>query len=192
MILAFYRETDVLFQLKIGAASEKFNNQPRPLLRPRSVHFRQHFWNLSHETVPLNFDFCLLEYFVCSWCKSNRKTTPCPPQLLVFPPNGNISQLAKQSQAELKGSSFLPSLFQMNHLQIGYCWLFEHLAFRFNSNAKLLFQQQKFFAWFSKFHRYYGTETFVMSSWHVIALWSKLWVKRQIGESRAWIENENR
>jgi hypothetical protein len=45
--------TDVLFQLKIRAASEKLKNQPRPLLRPRSVHFRQHFWNLSHETVPL-------------------------------------------------------------------------------------------------------------------------------------------
>ena len=33
---------------------EKFKNQPRPLLRPRSVNFRQHFRNLSRKTVPLN------------------------------------------------------------------------------------------------------------------------------------------
>ena len=26
----------------------------KPLLRPRSVHFRPHFRNLSHETVPLS------------------------------------------------------------------------------------------------------------------------------------------
>ncbi len=50
---SIYQETNVLFQLKIRGASEKFKNQPRPLLRQRSVHFRQHFWNLSHETVPL-------------------------------------------------------------------------------------------------------------------------------------------
>ncbi len=52
---SIYRETDVLFQLKIRGASEKFKNQPRPLLRPRYVHFCQHFWNLSHETVPLRW-----------------------------------------------------------------------------------------------------------------------------------------
>jgi hypothetical protein len=52
MLLAFTGE-DVLFQLKIRGASEKFKNQPRPLLRPRSINFRQHFRNLSHKTVPL-------------------------------------------------------------------------------------------------------------------------------------------
>ncbi len=41
-----------------GGSSEKFKNQPRPLLRPRSVNFRQHCRNLSHETVPLNFTNC--------------------------------------------------------------------------------------------------------------------------------------
>jgi hypothetical protein len=41
------------FQPKIGGASEKFKTQPRPLLRPRSVNFRQHFRNLSRKTVPL-------------------------------------------------------------------------------------------------------------------------------------------
>jgi hypothetical protein len=45
------------------AASEKLKNQPRPLLRPRSVHFRQHFWNLSHETVPLTYIFS--QHFAC-------------------------------------------------------------------------------------------------------------------------------
>ncbi len=34
-------------------ASEKFKNQPRPLLRPRSVNFCQHFRNLSPKTVLL-------------------------------------------------------------------------------------------------------------------------------------------
>ncbi len=50
---SIYRKKDVLLQLKIRDASEKFQNQPRPLLRPRSVNFRQHFRNLSRETVPL-------------------------------------------------------------------------------------------------------------------------------------------
>jgi hypothetical protein len=49
---SIYREIDVLFQIKIREASEKFKNQPQVM--PRSVHFRQHFWNLSHETVPLS------------------------------------------------------------------------------------------------------------------------------------------
>jgi hypothetical protein len=48
------RTEDVLFQLKIRGASEKFKNQPRPLLRPRSINFCQQFWNLSRKTVPLN------------------------------------------------------------------------------------------------------------------------------------------
>ncbi len=51
---SIYRKEDVLFQLKIRGASEKFKNQPRPLLRPRSINFRQHFRNLSRKTVPLN------------------------------------------------------------------------------------------------------------------------------------------
>ncbi len=50
---SIYRK-DVLFQPKIRGASEKFKNKPRPLLRPRSVNFSQHFRNLSRETVPLN------------------------------------------------------------------------------------------------------------------------------------------
>jgi hypothetical protein len=50
---SIYRKEDVLFQLKIRHASEKFKNQPRPLLGPRSINFRQHFRNLSNETVPL-------------------------------------------------------------------------------------------------------------------------------------------
>jgi hypothetical protein len=37
-----YRKEDVQFQLKIRGASEKFKNQPWPLLRPTSVNFRQH------------------------------------------------------------------------------------------------------------------------------------------------------
>ncbi len=48
-----YRKEDVLFQLKIRGASEKFKNQQQPLLRPSSVNFRQHFRNLSCKTVPL-------------------------------------------------------------------------------------------------------------------------------------------
>jgi hypothetical protein len=38
---SIYRREDVLFQLKIISASEKFKNQPRPLLRPTSVNFWQ-------------------------------------------------------------------------------------------------------------------------------------------------------
>ncbi len=33
----------------------KIQNQPRHLLRPTSVNFRQHCQNLSHETVPLSW-----------------------------------------------------------------------------------------------------------------------------------------
>ncbi len=51
---SIYRKEDVLFQPKIRGASEKFKNQLRPLLRPRSVNFRQHFRNLSRKTVPLS------------------------------------------------------------------------------------------------------------------------------------------
>jgi hypothetical protein len=50
---SIYQREDVLFQLKIRAASEKFKNQPQRLLRPTSVNLRQHCRNLSHETVPL-------------------------------------------------------------------------------------------------------------------------------------------
>ena len=51
---SIYRREDVLFQLKIRGASEKFKNQPRPLLRPTSVNFWQYCRNLSHATVPLS------------------------------------------------------------------------------------------------------------------------------------------
>jgi hypothetical protein len=51
---SIYRKEDVLFQLKIRGASKKFKNQPRPLLRPSSVSFCQHFRNLSRKTDPLN------------------------------------------------------------------------------------------------------------------------------------------
>jgi hypothetical protein len=54
---SIYWKEDVLFQLKIRSASEKFKQQPRPLLRPRSVNFRPNFRNLSSNTVPLN-DTC--------------------------------------------------------------------------------------------------------------------------------------
>jgi hypothetical protein len=47
-----YRKEDVLFQLKIRGASEKFKNQQQPLLSPRAVNVR-HFLNLSRKTVPL-------------------------------------------------------------------------------------------------------------------------------------------
>jgi hypothetical protein len=57
---SIYRKEDVLFQQKIRGASEKFKNQPRPLLRPRSVNFSQHFRNLSRKTVPLNGFFNLI------------------------------------------------------------------------------------------------------------------------------------
>jgi hypothetical protein len=54
---SIYRKEDVLFQQKIRGASEKFKNQPLPLLRPRSINFRQHFRNLSRKTVPLKRQF---------------------------------------------------------------------------------------------------------------------------------------
>ncbi len=50
---SIYWKEDVLFQLKIRGALEKFKNQPRPVLRPRSVNLRLHFQNLSRKTVPL-------------------------------------------------------------------------------------------------------------------------------------------
>jgi hypothetical protein len=51
-VTSIYRKEDVLFQPKIRGDSEKIKNQPRPLLRPRSVNFRQHFRNISRKTVP--------------------------------------------------------------------------------------------------------------------------------------------
>jgi hypothetical protein len=62
-----YRKEDVLFQQKIRGASEKFKNQPRPLLRPRSVNFRQHFRNLSRKRVPLNQEYFTLVLFLKFW-----------------------------------------------------------------------------------------------------------------------------
>ncbi len=50
---SIYRKEEVLCQLKIRGAKEKFKNQPRPLQRPRYVNFSQHFWNLCRKTVPL-------------------------------------------------------------------------------------------------------------------------------------------
>ena len=41
------------FNQKSEVPLKKFKNQPQPLLRTRSVNFRQHFRNLSHKTVPL-------------------------------------------------------------------------------------------------------------------------------------------
>jgi hypothetical protein len=51
---SIYRKEDVVFQPKIRGASEKLRNQPRHLLRPTSVNFRQYCRNLCHETVPLS------------------------------------------------------------------------------------------------------------------------------------------
>jgi hypothetical protein len=51
---SIYRKENVLFQLKIRGASEKFKNLPRRLCRPTSVNFCYYCQNLSHETVPLN------------------------------------------------------------------------------------------------------------------------------------------
>ena len=45
------------FHYKIMGASKKFKNQPRPLLRPRSVFFCQNFLYLSLEAVPLKLAF---------------------------------------------------------------------------------------------------------------------------------------
>ncbi len=56
-VCSINRRGDVLCQLKIRGASEKFINQPRSVLRPTSVNFRQHFQNLSHKTVPLKSSF---------------------------------------------------------------------------------------------------------------------------------------
>ncbi len=44
----------IFLNYKIIGAPKKFKNQLRPLDRPGSVNFCQNFWNLSHETVPLN------------------------------------------------------------------------------------------------------------------------------------------
>jgi hypothetical protein len=52
-IFSIYRNEAVLFQPKIRGHSEKIKNQPRHILRPTSVNFRQHCRNLTHETVPL-------------------------------------------------------------------------------------------------------------------------------------------
>jgi hypothetical protein len=51
---SIYGKEDAFFLLKIRGTSEKYKNQPRPLLRPRSVYFRQYFRNLSRKTVPLS------------------------------------------------------------------------------------------------------------------------------------------
>ncbi len=40
--------------IKSFRAPKKFKHQPRPLVRSSSLKFGQNFWNLSHETVPLN------------------------------------------------------------------------------------------------------------------------------------------
>ncbi len=40
---SIYRKEEVLCQLKIRGAIEKFKNQPRPLFRPRYVNFSEHF-----------------------------------------------------------------------------------------------------------------------------------------------------
>ncbi len=53
---SIYWKEEVLCQLKIRGAIEKFKNQPRPLWRPKYVNFSQHFWNLSCKTVPLKKD----------------------------------------------------------------------------------------------------------------------------------------
>ncbi len=71
---SIYRKEDVLFQLKIRGASEKFKNQPRHLLRPTSVNFCQYCRNLFHETVPLNIYFgsntlSKANYQSNQWCK---------------------------------------------------------------------------------------------------------------------------
>ncbi len=58
--VSIYRKEDVLCQLKIRGASEKFKNQPRPLLRPRSVNFRQHFRNLSDKKWGIFYSFLRL------------------------------------------------------------------------------------------------------------------------------------
>ncbi len=83
MIFAFIGKKIVLFQLKIRGASKKFKNQPRPLIRPRSVNFRQHFRNLSCNKVPLNIELELESLFglhvvhSCThWLRPRNNPTP--------------------------------------------------------------------------------------------------------------------
>ncbi len=59
------RREDVTYHLKIRGASEKFKNNPRPLLRPSSVNLCHNFWNLppSHILILSHlFLQCLYEY----------------------------------------------------------------------------------------------------------------------------------
>ncbi len=63
--------------MKSSEPPKNFKNQPRPLVRPSSINFYQHFWNLSHETVSLRWISCKeftlihtrrLSYFDLSCC----------------------------------------------------------------------------------------------------------------------------
>ncbi len=69
---SIYRKEDVLFQLKIRVASEKFKSQPWHLLRPRSVNFRQHFQNLCHKTVPEDVVRFLMHYWLFIYCEKGK------------------------------------------------------------------------------------------------------------------------
>jgi hypothetical protein len=93
---SIYRKEDVLFQPKIRGVYGKFKNQPRPLLRPRSVNFRQHCWNLSHETVPLNIIVTKIPYAMLV----QYSRVPMPS--LVTSPFNNC-----QTQKALPGNHFL-------------------------------------------------------------------------------------
>jgi hypothetical protein len=66
--LDIYRKENVLFQLKIRGASEKFKNQPGALLRPKSINFRQHFRNLYRKTVLLRTGktICIITFYFVS------------------------------------------------------------------------------------------------------------------------------
>ncbi len=69
-----YRKENVSFQLKLRGASEKFKNQPRLLLRPGTVHFRQHFGNLSRKTASLS---AYLDVFYWVHAHLNRIFSEC-------------------------------------------------------------------------------------------------------------------
>jgi hypothetical protein len=52
-----FLKKDVLFQLKIRCASEKFEKPAAAIIKPTSVIFPQQCRNLSHQTVPLSIAF---------------------------------------------------------------------------------------------------------------------------------------
>ncbi len=110
--------------------SEKFKNQPRPLLRPRSINFRQHFRNLSRKTVPLIVKFLLSKIFLDMFSLLNGSN--CTENSKLIFPERNLRGLVPSFYIHVSVSDLYVHIFTRSVRLLVFCSIkFADLAWEY-------------------------------------------------------------